>query len=83
MTTTDDTLTESAAPRYPRFYVWKDEDGSWTWGYRRPGEHAPVGVRLFVHTMQEAIEIAQARNREDARRAAEPAAEQPDLLGLA
>lgn len=83
MPTTDDTVTENAASRYPRFYVFKDHDDVWTWGYRRPGETAPAGVRLYVHTMQEAIEIAAARSREDARRASDHTDPQLDLLGLA
>lgn len=72
--------TEETASRTPRFFVWKDGDGVWTWGYRRPGEKAPHGVRTFVHTRQEAVEIARSLNSEEAARRAVRPETQSDLF---
>lgn len=71
--------TEEAGqnPRVPRFYATKEASG-WTWGYRRPGEPPPAGVRLFLHTRQEAEELA----AELARKEAEPPPPEPVQLGL-
>lgn len=65
-------------PRVPRFYAIKDPAFGWTWGYRRPGEPPPAGIRLFLHTQQEAEALA----AELARQEAEPAAPAPTQLSF-
>lgn len=71
---------EAGEKKSPRFFVWKDGAGRWTWGYRRGSEHPPAGVRLYLSSRPEAEEVVLRLNREDAAFAADPSGGQADLF---
>jgi len=57
--------TDLGDRRNPRFFIWKDGAGRWTWGYKKAFEHAPAGVKLYFHTRLEAEEVISRLVRED------------------